>query len=160
MAGYRASYKIPLYLEWAGIAPTADAVGSYCEIFAAEADPFGGRIALGPRCARVSGEILPGVRLFPHDRHTAGGDGGHLEDTEIDHCFREIHGAPIGKGEAVGSVLSRRHIDAAKSLFIGDSESDLAAAKSNGVRVYAASDAAKCGSATLPIRSASREFHQ
>jgi phosphoglycolate phosphatase-like HAD superfamily hydrolase len=57
-----------------------------------------------------------------------------LKTLKIVHCFREIHGSPVDKGEAVGSVLCRWRIDAAKSLFIGDSESDLSAAKSNGVR--------------------------
>jgi phosphoglycolate phosphatase-like HAD superfamily hydrolase len=126
--------KIPLYLEWAGLAPTAEAVARYCEMFAEEVtrsvveSPWvpGAREYLEKHCGRQHFFLVTGTPQTEMQ--------GIVKTLGIDHCFREIHGAPAGKEEAVGSVLRRWRIDAAQSLLIGDSESDLSAAKSNGVR--------------------------
>jgi phosphoglycolate phosphatase-like HAD superfamily hydrolase len=126
--------KIPLYLEWAGIAPTADEVGRHCEMFAADVtrsvveSPWvpGAREYLERYCERQLFFLVTGTPQKEME--------DILTTLKIGHCFREIHGSPVDKGQAVGSVLRRWGIDAAKSLLIGDSESDLSAAESNGVR--------------------------
>jgi phosphoglycolate phosphatase-like HAD superfamily hydrolase len=48
-------------------------------------------------------------------------------------CFREVHGAPTGKTDAIGSVLARWKCARADALVIGDSDSDYAAANAAGV---------------------------
>jgi phosphoglycolate phosphatase-like HAD superfamily hydrolase len=126
--------KIPLYLKWAGIAPTAEEVARYCEMFAAEVtrsvveSPWvpGAREYLEKHCERQNLFLVTGTPQTEME--------DILKTLGIAHCFREIHGAPEGKEQAVASVLRRWRIDAEKSLLIGDSESDLSAAQSNGVR--------------------------
>ena len=48
-------------------------------------------------------------------------------------CFQEVHGAPTSKSDAIESVMARLQSSRAEALFIGDSDSDYAAARAAGV---------------------------
>jgi len=56
-----------------------------------------------------------------------------LETLEISQFFREVHGAPILKVATVHDVLKRVQCAAGQALVVGDSETDLNAAKANNV---------------------------
>jgi phosphoglycolate phosphatase-like HAD superfamily hydrolase len=123
--------KLPLYLEWAGQDSSASAVARYCELFAAAV--FKG-VAESP--------WVPGAREYLEAHH------GHQtcmlvtatpqEEIEkllsllgIAGWFREVHGAPVTKTDAIRAALGR--LPCRRALFIGDSAPDLAAAQAAGV---------------------------
>ena len=125
--------KIPVYLGWAGESASEDAVRQYC-------DRFSGMV----RQRVIDAPWVPGVREYLTSRHaeqqfvlvTAPPQGEIeeiLRDLGIAHCFREIHGAPMSKGDAIAEVLRKWECPAAESVMVGDSEADLGAATSNGV---------------------------
>ena len=51
----------------------------------------------------------------------------------INQFYREIHGAPLDKGDIVSSVLAAQELKSTKAVLVGDSETDLKAAEHNGV---------------------------
>jgi phosphoglycolate phosphatase-like HAD superfamily hydrolase len=125
--------KIPLYLAWAGCAPSAENEARYCDAF--------GRAV---RKAVIDSPWVGGVREYLERNHerqrfviiTATPQEEMqqiLADLCILHWFREVHGAPTPKADAVASVLARWHCAPADALLVGDSKSDYAAASTCGV---------------------------
>lgn len=125
--------KLPLYLQWAGAPNSVDAVARYERLFALEV-----------RQAVIDCPWVPGAREYLQANHprqrcvlvTATPQEeieSILTALDIAHCFREVHGAPLAKAEVIGTCLSRLGCCHNKALFIGDSESDLEAARVAGV---------------------------
>jgi phosphoglycolate phosphatase-like HAD superfamily hydrolase len=123
--------KLPLYLSWAGQDSSAGAVARYCELFAAAI--FKG-VAESP--------WVPGAReyLETHHSHQTCIVVTATPQEEIEKLmsllgiagwFREVHGAPATKTDAIRAALGRRPRQ--RALFIGDSAPDLAAAEAAGV---------------------------
>ncbi len=125
--------KIPLYLGWASEPATPALVQEYCE-------RFSGLVFQ----AVIDAAWVPGVREYLGAHHTRQ-DFVLVTATPQDEiqqivnasgiaaCFREIHGAPTAKGAAVRDVLDRLHYSPGQALFVGDAETDLAAATENHV---------------------------
>jgi phosphoglycolate phosphatase-like HAD superfamily hydrolase len=126
--------KIPLYLSWAGVQPTAQHVRDYCDSFAAAVR----QRVIG--CAWV-----PGAREYLRDNNTrqrfvlisATPEEEMkyiIEALGMTSWFHEVHGAPRPKAAAVRSVLQRWACAAENALLIGDSTADYEAACSAGVQ--------------------------
>jgi phosphoglycolate phosphatase-like HAD superfamily hydrolase len=120
--------KIPLYLEWAGQLPSSEQVEQYCAAFAAAV-----------RNAVIDSAWVPGAREYLEANYTkqrfvlvTATPQAEIEDIlrilRIAGCFREVHGAPTAKSDAIASVLARWHCSCADALAIGDSLSDYEAA--------------------------------
>ncbi len=58
-----------------------------------------------------------------------------LDVIGISSCFREVHGAPKQKSDVIRDVRSRLKYLPHQALMVGDAESDLIAAKDNGIPV-------------------------
>jgi phosphoglycolate phosphatase-like HAD superfamily hydrolase len=125
--------KVPIYLGWAGEAATEETVREYC-------DRLGGLV----RQRVVDAPWVPGVMEYLTARCgeqqfvlvTATPQEeieGILGELGIAHCFREVHGAPTSKADAIGDVLRRWKCAAADVVMVGDSDADLGAASRNGV---------------------------
>lgn len=125
--------KIPVYLRWAGLKASADEVSRYCERFSAAA-----------RQAVMESAWVPGAREYLEANYayqrfvlvTATPQeeiDDILRDLQIAHWFREVHGAPTEKRDAIASVLRRWQCPRGRALVIGDSESDHDAAVATGV---------------------------
>lgn len=125
--------KIPLYLQWAGESATDAQVHEFC-------DRFSG-LALQ---AVIDSPWVPGVREFLLRRctqqyfvlvtATPQEEIQHILDVlDIAVCFREVHGAPRKKADAIRDVLCRLHCAPGRALLIGDAETDLMAAHDNAV---------------------------
>jgi phosphoglycolate phosphatase-like HAD superfamily hydrolase len=125
--------KIPLYLEWAGLPRMPEDVARYCELFGAAV-----------RQAVIDSAWVPGVHRYLEANHerqccvlvTATPQAEMqqiLQALSISRWFREVHGAPTAKADAIAAVLSRWQCRREDSLVIGDSESDHKAAQATGV---------------------------
>jgi phosphoglycolate phosphatase-like HAD superfamily hydrolase len=125
--------KIAEYLQWIGESATAARVEEYAARF--------GELVVQ---AVIDAAWVPGVReylLANHTRQTfvlvtatpEAEIRGILGTLQLDHVFREVHGAPTSKADAIHDALPRLRIDASQALMIGDSEADLRAAERNGV---------------------------
>ncbi len=125
--------KLPLYLRWAGRQDSAAEVSRYCELFSA-----------GVRQAVIDSPWVPGAREYLQSNHgrqccvllsaTPHAEmQSILTALEIVDWFREVHGAPTSKIEAIRSALARWRCAPADALVIGDSDSDYAAAQATGV---------------------------
>jgi phosphoglycolate phosphatase-like HAD superfamily hydrolase len=126
--------KIPLYLSWAGVQPSAQHVREYCDSFAATVRqrvigcPWvpGAREYLLANHARqrfvlISATPEEEMRLI-------------IEALGMTLWFGEVHGAPRPKAIAVRSVLQRWAYAAENALLIGDSSADYEAARAAGVQ--------------------------
>ena len=123
--------KIPIYLRWAGEPAGPDQIQDFCQ-----------RFSQLVRQAVIDAAWVPGVREYLHAYHarqrfvlvTA---TPQEEIQQILHalalarCFREVHGAPTPKATAIRDVLLRQKCPPEQALVVGDSESDLEAAKEN-----------------------------
>lgn len=125
--------KIPLYLAWAGCSPSAENEARYCESF--------GRAVIQ---AVIDSPWVGGVREYLEQNNqrqrfviiTATPQEEMrqiLAELDILHWFREVHGAPTPKVDAVASVLARWHCPPTDALLVGDSKSDYAAANTCGI---------------------------
>lgn len=125
--------KIPLYLRWAGLEASEAEVSRYCDLFAAAV-----------RQAVIDSPWVPGAREYLQDNRqrqrfvlVTATPQAEIEDIlaalSLTSCFREVHGAPTSKSDAIESVLARLQSSRAEALFIGDSDSDYAAATATGV---------------------------
>jgi phosphoglycolate phosphatase-like HAD superfamily hydrolase len=125
--------KVPLYLSWAGVAATDAAVKFYCAAFGAAVRqgvldaPWvaGAREYLEANCARQRFVL---VSATPQTEMA-----DILATLGIAACFREVHGAPTPKVEAIRSVLRCWNCPPAEALVIGDSRSDYQAALAAGL---------------------------
>lgn len=125
--------KIPLYLEWAGRTATAEEVARYCDMFSAAV-----------RQSVIESAWVPGAREYLQAHYArqrfvliTATPQAEIEDIlqalEAAHWFREVHGAPTAKTDAIQSVLSRWGCARTGALVIGDSHSDYKAAKAAGI---------------------------
>lgn len=125
--------KIPLYLSWSGQSSDAAEVARYCL-----------RFAHTVRERVIDSPWVPGAREYLEQNHsrqccvvlTATPQEeieGILAVLQIASWFREVHGAPTPKAQAIAATLSRWQYPASKALVIGDSWSDYEAAR--GARV-------------------------
>jgi phosphoglycolate phosphatase-like HAD superfamily hydrolase len=126
--------KIPLYLGWAGREASEAEASSYC-----------GQFSAAVRQAVIDSPWVPGAREYLHANHAqqsqflvTGTPQAEIEDIlaalGLTPCFREVHGAPTSKSDAIELVLARWKCLRADSLLIGDSDSDYAAASTAGVQ--------------------------
>jgi phosphoglycolate phosphatase-like HAD superfamily hydrolase len=126
--------KIALYLQWAGESPTAERVEEVAARFAALVCD-----------AVVEAAWVPGVDAYlaaNHERQdfvlVTGTPQAEIERIlnalRISHWFREVHGSPKRKEDAVRDVLTRWKCAAANCVAVGDSATDLHAAVNNGIR--------------------------
>lgn len=125
--------KLPLYLSWAHADDGPEEVSRYCDMFAGVV-----------RQAVLNSEWVPGVYKYLETHHArqrfvlvSATPQGEIEDIArtlgIAAWFREIHGAPTKKGDAVAGVLMRWGCRKEECLMIGDSAADLVAAERAGV---------------------------
>jgi phosphoglycolate phosphatase-like HAD superfamily hydrolase len=126
--------KLPLYLSWAGREASEAEVSSYCGQFSAVV-----------RQSVIDSPWVPGAREYLQANHArqclflvTGTPQAEMEDIlmalELTSCFREVHGAPTSKSDAIELVLARWNCPRTDSLLIGDSDSDYAAAGTAGVQ--------------------------
>jgi len=125
--------KIPLYLEWAQVTPTRAETARYCELFSASVL----RAVIDSVWVRGAREYLEAnhvrqrfvvVTATPQNEIQE-----ILRELGIISWFREVHGAPVGKGDAMASCLARWKCPCEDALLIGDSTSDYEAALATGV---------------------------
>ena len=126
--------KMPLYLGWAGQAVTARNIQAFCNRFAATTLQ-----------AVIDAPWVPGVHEYllanrGRQRFVVVTASPHTEierilaELDLAHCFREIHGAPTPKADAIRDVLRRWQCPPELALAVGDSEADLDAARENHVK--------------------------
>lgn len=125
--------KIPLYLKWAG--ETARDT---------QAEEFFDRFSKIVLQAVIDSPWVPGVREFlseyfssqyfvlvtatPQDEIQQ-----ILVALDIAHYFREVHGAPKKKANAIEEVLRRLQCDPVHALMVGDADTDMIAAETNAI---------------------------
>jgi phosphoglycolate phosphatase-like HAD superfamily hydrolase len=125
--------KIPLYLAWAGEEVTEGRIQDFCGRFSA--------LALQ---AVIDSPWVPGVREYlalNHSRQyfvlvsaTPQAEIEHILDAlDLAPCFREVHGAPKKKTDALEEVLSRLQLGPERAIMVGDAETDLISAQNHGV---------------------------
>jgi phosphoglycolate phosphatase-like HAD superfamily hydrolase len=125
--------KLPLYLEWAGQESTAAEVARYSELFSSEV-----------RQAVINSAWVPGAREYLLANHmrqhfvlVTATPQGEMEDIlrtlEIARWFRQVHGAPVAKADAIRSALAPLECRCEDALLIGDSQADYDAATAAGV---------------------------
>jgi phosphoglycolate phosphatase-like HAD superfamily hydrolase len=125
--------KFPLYLSWAGRQATDAEVTHYCDLFSSAVRQ---RII---ECAWVTGarEYLDANHRRQFFVLVTATPQPEMEDIlgaiRIRHWFREVHGAPVTKADAIRSVLARAGHPLDEALCIGDSAADRAAARAAGV---------------------------
>lgn len=123
--------KIPLYLSWAGEDVTVDLIDKFCNRFSEYVFK-----------AVINSPWVPGIREYLFNSHqnkyfvlvTATPQAeieGILSALEIDQCFREIYGSPVEKQKAIRSVLDKQKVSPDVALMIGDTKTDLLAARAN-----------------------------
>jgi phosphoglycolate phosphatase-like HAD superfamily hydrolase len=125
--------KIPIYLGWVGEAATTTRVQQYCDRFS--------KLVVH---AVIESPWVPGVREYLQTYYlrqrfvlqTATPQQeiqGILYALGIAHFFDHVCGAPAVKATAMAEALRRLQFAAKDALMVGDSESDLIAAETNGV---------------------------
>jgi phosphoglycolate phosphatase-like HAD superfamily hydrolase len=125
--------KIPLYLELAGELPTEARVNEMCD-----------RFATLVRDAVIAAPWVPGAERYLRSRPRGQTFAlvsatpreellTIIEALRLRECFHEIFGAPTSKEEAVRPALLETATAPAESVMIGDSSSDLEAARRNQV---------------------------
>ncbi len=125
--------KIPLYLSWAERSATPEEVQRYCALF-----------STAVRQAVIDSAWVPGVREYLQANYarqffvmvTATPQSEIQEILSalgIAHCFRQVHGAPVRKLEAIALALECSGCRRENALLIGDSEADHEAARAAGM---------------------------
>jgi phosphoglycolate phosphatase-like HAD superfamily hydrolase len=123
--------KIPIYLGWAGELVGKNQVEEYCRHFSALV-----------RDEVINSPWVPGVRKYLIEQHdkcyfvlVTATPQLEIEDIlsslNIDFCFREVYGAPQKKNEVIMEVLLKERCPSKRALIIGDTETDMQAAKAN-----------------------------
>ena len=125
--------KIPLYLNWAGEPASPAQVHEFCDRFSNLVQQ-----------AVIDSPWVPGVYEYLKFHHTrqcfiliTGTPQEEIEQIlgslEIAPFFKEVHGAPKSKEIVVNKVLKQLGCSPDEALVIGDSKTDLEAAKGNNV---------------------------
>ena len=125
--------KIPLYLDWSGITPTPEIINEFCNRFS--------NLTLQ---RIIDSPWVPGIREYLMTHHsrqsfillTA------MPQVEIEHIidilgisglFQQVFGSPAKKIDIIARVLQERNINRNRVLVVGDTETDILAAKANRV---------------------------
>lgn len=125
--------KISLYLRWAGEPADSRQVKEFCD-----------RFSILVKQAVIDSPWVSGVLRYlrSYQAHQCfimitGTPQEEIEQIlkalKISNYFREVHGAPKEKAVVVHDVLKRLKFSPEQALVIGDSETDLEAAKENNV---------------------------
>jgi HAD superfamily hydrolase (TIGR01549 family) len=125
--------KIPLYLDWAGETTNPIQIQEFCRRFSNLVQQ-----------AVIDSPWVPGVHKYLKSNHARQDfilmTATPQEEIErildalgITHFFQEIHGAPKTKMKVVSEVLNRLHFQSQEALVVGDSKTDLKAARANSV---------------------------
>ncbi len=125
--------KMPIYLDWAGETGSTAQIEEFCDRFA--------RLV---RRSVIESAWVPGIREYLNDQYfrqhfvllTATPQEEILQILGvlgIAYCFREVHGFPMPKAEAIRDVLPRLQCPSKQALVVGDSEADFDAATVNNV---------------------------
>jgi phosphoglycolate phosphatase-like HAD superfamily hydrolase len=125
--------KIPLYLSWAGELASPAQVHEFCVRFSDLVQQ-----------AVIDSPWVPGIYEYLKSHHArqcfiliTGTPQGEIErilsSLEIAQFFKEVHGAPKIKEIVVNEVLTQLGYPPEQALVIGDSNTDLEAAKGNNV---------------------------
>ena len=125
--------KIPLYLGWAGEPANPDQVQDFCDRFSKLVQQVvvnspwvpGVLEYLKVNCLQQTFILITATPQEEIDQI--------LNMLDITYCFREVHGAPKKKAAVVNEVLERLNSPTEQALVIGDSRTDLEAAKDNNV---------------------------
>lgn len=125
--------KMPLYLGWVGEKADSNQVEIFCSLFSELVE----RSVV--ECAWVSGvkeylldnfqkQLFVLITATPQDEIER-----ILLSLDLKKCFKEVHGAPTLKSDAIQRFLKQKNISPKEALVIGDSATDLNAARSNQV---------------------------
>ena len=125
--------KIPLYLSWAGESANPAQVYEFCDRFSNLVQQ-----------AVIDSPWVPGVYEYLMSHYTrqcfiliTGTPQKEIEQIldalELTRYFKEVHGAPKIKANVVSEVLTQMDYSPEQALVIGDSNTDLEAAKENYV---------------------------
>mgnify|MGYP001308659786 CR=1 FL=1 len=126
--------KIPLYLEWSNKEKSADLTSVYLENFS--------NLVVQ---AVIDSDWVEGVKNYIDSNYQSkvfflvtGTPQKEIEiilqELKIKHYFKKIVGSPTKKDEAVKTIINKDKLNLAKAIFIGDSNSDYKAAKSNEIQ--------------------------
>jgi len=125
--------KIPMYLGWAGEAATEEKVREFCDRFSRLAGQ-----------AVIDSAWVPGIREYLEAHHAcqtfvlvSATPQQEIEQIlralNLFHCFSDVYGVPTAKSVAIQRVLQRLECPPEQALMVGDSDTDLNAAKANHV---------------------------
>ncbi len=125
--------KIPIYLKWAGVEPTHEAVADY-------SGQFSKLVLQGV----IDAPWVPGAEEYIRNNKykqtfvlVSATPQGELEfilnALDLAECFTKVFGAPTNKVNAIANTLKSFNLDPSSCLMIGDSLADLNAASSNKV---------------------------
>ena len=125
--------KIPLYLGWAGELVSTNQAADYAEHF-----------SVLVKDAVINSPWVPGVQEYLMDQHTqryfvlvTATPQFEIEEIlnslSIDFCFKGVYGAPHKKSEVIKEVLLKTGCPSVRAIMIGDSATDMQAAKANSV---------------------------
>ena len=125
--------KIPLYLSWAGEQANPAQVHEFCNRFSNLVQQ-----------AVIDSPWVPGVYEYLKTHYTrqcfiliTGTPQEEIEQIldalELTRYFKEVHGAPKIKANVVSEILTQMDYSPEQALVIGDSNTDLEAAKRNNV---------------------------
>ena len=127
--------KIPLYLKWSKVEPTKSKIDTYCNKFS--------KIV---KNKVVNSSWVPGVKNFISKNFqnyifiiVSASPQDELKDIckllNIDKFFFKIYGSPISKSKVINDCCNFYKISPKKCLVIGDSKTDIEAAKNNGIEI-------------------------
>lgn len=125
--------KIPVYLGWAGLEVTGEAVDDYCARFSERV-----------RQAVVDAPWVPGVEDYLRSSRGAqvcvvvsATPQQELEwivdRLRLAPVFAAVYGAPLSKADAITDALSRFQCRPGHAVMVGDAEADWIAARDTGV---------------------------
>jgi phosphoglycolate phosphatase-like HAD superfamily hydrolase len=124
--------KIPLYLSWAGEAPTPARVAHLCDRFGQLVRQRVLEAPWVPGVRELLGATGPQRRVLvtatPHDEIM-----DLLPKLGLASQFHATFGAPTSKQQAIRITIEQQRVDPARCLMIGDSTGDRDAATANGV---------------------------
>lgn len=127
--------KIPLYLKWCKVEPTKSKIDTYCDKFS---EIVKNKV--------VNSSWVPGVKNFISKNSqkyifiiVSASPQDELNDIckllDIDKYFYKIYGSPISKSKVINDCYTFFKISPKKCLVIGDSQTDIDAAKKNGIEI-------------------------
>ena len=125
--------KIPLYLSWAGENVRDELVEKFCNSFSKAVFQLVIRSPWVPGVfeyltAHHREKYFVLITATPQDEIEK-----MLSALKIAKCFRQVFGAQTKKNDAMRSVLDKQRFRPVDALMIGDSETDLLAARANSV---------------------------